>query len=141
MAVDMVVMNAGGSALPALKRMRTAAEHIVRSNALWLHGAAPVCQKKQQRHHYHHHRHHGATTCTTFGRYRTVLRKLAVPLSTAYAASKFAIKLFSSLACERPICVLICCVRDRRHRFHRNNNNNDSSHYCKTIADKTAPSK
>jgi NAD dependent epimerase/dehydratase family enzyme len=37
MAVDMVVMNAGGSALPALKRMRNSGRNtLCGSNAQWL---------------------------------------------------------------------------------------------------------
>jgi NAD(P)-dependent dehydrogenase (short-subunit alcohol dehydrogenase family) len=62
-----------------------------------IHAACLPNDQQQQHHHYHQSSHHLHHTLSL-----PALRK-AVPLSAAYAASKFAIQgYFSSLACERP---------------------------------------
>jgi short-subunit dehydrogenase len=94
----------GRSASPAFETDAATTEHIVRSNALWLHDfATAVCQTTNT---------NSiiiiiiiravTTTCTTLGHYQQHCGKWQVPLSAAYAASKFAIQGYSSLACERP---------------------------------------
>ena len=109
--LDMVVMNAGvGQLLPALETDAATTEHIVRSNALWpmiltplLFAKTPATASQQSSQQSPH------LVITS-----SIAGKLAVPLSAAYAASKFAIQgYFSSLSCDRPDLriVLLCPVR------------------------------
>jgi short-subunit dehydrogenase len=137
--LDMVVMNAGvGQLLPALETDAATTEHIVRSNALWPMILTPLLFAK-------------ATPSTLSSEQSpsqqsphlvitsSIAGKLAVPLSAAYAASKFAIQgYFSSLACERPdLRIDLLCPGPVDTEFHRNSKNNDSEN-----ADApTAPSK
>jgi short-subunit dehydrogenase len=141
--LDMVVMNAGvGQLLPALETDAATTEHIVRSNALWPMILTPLLFAKTP-----------ATTSPSSQQSphlvitSSIAGKLAVPLSAAYAASKFAIQgYFSSLASERPdLRIDLLCPGPVDTEFHRNNNNNDSNDNKNDDDDKTdeptAPSK
>jgi dehydrogenase/reductase SDR family protein 7 len=150
--LDMVVMNAGvGQLLPALETDAATTEHIVRSNALWPMILTPLLFAKRP-----------TPTASSLSSEQSpplaphlvitssIAGKLAVPLSAAYAASKFAIQgYFSSLACERPdLRIDLLCPGPVDTEFHRNNNNDDSESNSKNddaITDKTdkpvAPSK
>jgi short-subunit dehydrogenase len=128
--LDMVVMNAGvGQLLPALETDAATTEHIVRSNALWPMILTPLLFAKTS----------SSSSSSSSPQQSqppphlvvtsSIAGKLAVPLSAAYAASKFAIQgYFSSLACERPdLRIDLLCPGPVDTEFHRNNNDSNNN--------------
>jgi dehydrogenase/reductase SDR family protein 7 len=116
--LDMVVMNAGvGQLQPALETDAATTEHMLRSNALWPMILTPLLFSKPASSGQSPSTPHLVVTSSIAG-------KLAVPLSAAYAASKFAVQgYFSSVACERPdVRIDLLCPGPVDTAFHRNNN-------------------
>jgi short-subunit dehydrogenase len=130
--LDMVVMNAGvGQLLPALETDAATTEQILRSNALWPMLLTPLLFAKPT----------ATTTSSSDGQplpssplphlviTSSIAGKLAVPLSAAYAASKFAVQgYFSSLAAERPdVRIDLLCPGPVDTEFHRNTDNSNKN--------------
>jgi dehydrogenase/reductase SDR family protein 7 len=128
------VMNAGvGQLQPALETDAATTEHMLRSNALWPMILTPLLFSKESQQSQQAAPHLVVTS--------SIAGKLAVPLSAAYAASKFAVQgYFSSVACERPdVRIDLLCPGPVDTAFHRNNNA-DSDSDSKND-EPTAPSK
>lgn len=112
--LDLVFLNAGqGHLSPALQTSPETVQSMISTNAIWPMIVTPYLLRKQPLR-----PPHLVVTSSIAG-------KLPVPLSAAYAASKFALHgYFSSLQCERPdLRIDLMCPGPVDTDFHGQNNN------------------